>query len=208
MLQDIDLQYVNGVLTSSAPMAVPSLSVGGAQIGSPPIALPSDHSLLAWAADPTNASTNSTLTNGTLYLASVYLRSAATVSKVWWVNTTAAASATAGQNLVGLYSSAGTLLASVSIDSIVTGNGVQSATFSTPPAVQAGRYWVGVLVNAGTPPAMARMAGASASANNVNPSAAPYRVAVNGTGLTAMPATITPASNSLTGALALWAAVS
>ena len=66
MLQDIDLKYVGGVLTSGAALSVPALTVGGTQMGPPPVALPSDHGLLGWTADPTNASTNSTLSDHTL----------------------------------------------------------------------------------------------------------------------------------------------
>lgn len=208
MLQDIDIRYVNGALVAGAPLSVPGLTVAGINGAPPSGPLPGDHNLIAWVEDPAIASTSSSLVNGTLYLTSIYLRAAATISKVWWINTTAAVTPTAGQNFVGLYSSAGNLLSSAGIDSIVNVNGSQSASLAAVQPVAAGHYWVAILVNAGTPPAMARLAGASASANNINLTAATYRFAANGTGQTTLPSSITPGSNTTTGSIALWAAVS
>lgn len=209
-LQDIDLAYDRtGAITTGKSLKVGgALTVGGTAVTAPSIPQPADHGLIAWSADPNLASATSLATNGTLYLASVWLRSTATVSKLWWIHTAAGVTATAGQNWAGLYSSAGVLLGSVGVDALATTNGVQAATLSAPPAVAAGRYWVALLFNAGTAPTLARTAGASASANNMNLSGATLRYATNGTSLTALPSPITPSSNSTTGALALVVAVS
>lgn len=209
MLQDIDLSYDRtGAIATTKTFKAPTVIAGGTLLGPPFAPQPSDHGLIAWSSDPNYASATSAAVNGSLYLAAVYLRSAATISKVWWIHTTAGASATAGQSFAGLYNSTGDRLSSVGIDSQVVANGPQSPSLSTPQTVPAGRYWVALLLNAGTPPVLARTSGASATANNLNLSAASLRYAVNGTGLTAMPSSINPASNTTTGAIAIPVAVS
>ena len=210
MLQDIDLSYdrTGALVTGKSLKVGGTLTVGGAPVGSPSTPQPADHGLIAWSADPNYAAGTSALASGTLYLAAVFIRAAATVSKVWWVHTAGGSGATAGQNFAGLYNSSGTLLSSVGIDSNITTNGPQSPSLAVAQPVTAGRYWVALLVNATSPPTLARTLGASATANNLNLSGATLRYCTNGTGLTALPSSITPASNSTTGALALPVAVS
>lgn len=213
MLQDIDLKYRSGVLTSGKPLAVPALTVAGQAItgglSTPSTPQPSDHGLIAWSGpDPAVASSTSALVSGTLYLTALFFRSAASVTKLWWIHTAAAVSATAGQNWTGLYGSNGTLLTSVGIDGVVTSNSVRSATLSSAQAVTAGTYWMALLVNASTPPTVARYGGASAAGNSMNLAAAGLRFCVNGTGLTSLPASITTASNTTTGSIALAVAAS
>lgn len=209
MLQDIDLRYDRtGALTTSKSLKVGgALTVGGTPVTAPAVAQPSDHGLISWSTDPAHASTTTNTVSGTLYLAAVFIRASATTTKIWWIHTTAGVTPTAGQNFAGLYSSTGTLLASVGIDTQAGANGVQSATI-TSTALNPGFYWVGLLFNAATAPIAARAGGQSVAANNMNLTPATYRYATNGTGLTAMPASITPSSNSLTGASALAVAIS
>lgn len=209
MLQDIDLVYDRtGALVTGRPVKAPAFVAGGVTLSTPSEAQPADHGLIAWSSDPNYASTTSSPVNGTLYLATVWLRSDATVNKLWWIHTTAGVTATAGANWAGIYDASGTRVASVGIDTQAVANGVQSATLSTPAALPAGRYWVALLFNAATAPVVARTFGASASANNMNLAGASLRYAVNGTGLAALPSTITPASNTTTGANAFVVAVS
>lgn len=208
-LQDIDLKYQGGTLTSNAPFALNAgLTVAGAAITGPNTPQPADHGLIAWVDTPTSGTSGTTtVTGGTLYLSAVFLRQAATVSKLWCAINSAGVTPTANENWLGLYSSAGALLGSVVADSIVTANGPHGLSI-TPVAATAGFYWVGQLWNAGTSPGVARSQAATFSNNNVNLATAALRFAVNGTGLTTLPGSITPASNSTTGAAALWAAVS
>lgn len=211
MLQDIDLSYdrTGALVTSKNVKIGGTLSVAGAPVGSPATPQPSDHGLIAWTGDPASSTTSGSVgVNGTLYLARVFIRAAATVSKIWWINSAAGATATAGQNWVGLIKSDGTVLSTGSIDSVAVTNGPQSGTLAIAQPVSAGAYWAALLINATTPPTIARAAGLSSAGNNVNLTAVNYRYAVNGTGLTAIPASITPSSNTLTGAFALWMGVS
>jgi hypothetical protein len=209
MLQDIDLAYDrSGALTTSRTLKAPAVVAGGVPLTAPSQPQPADHGLIAWSADPSLAGSTSAAVSGTLYLAAVWIRSAATINRLWWIHTTAGSGATAGQSWAGLYDSAGTRLSSVGIDSEVTTNGVRSPSLPAPQSVAPGRYWVALLINATTPPILARTAGASATANNLNLTGASLRYAVNGTGLTALPATISPAANTSAGALSLAVAVS
>jgi hypothetical protein len=172
---------------------------------------PFDLGFMAWAYDPA-ATTNSTLTvSGTVYLARVILRSAQTVSKLSVGITTAAATVTANENFLGLYNSAGTLVASTAagtLDTLITSAGILTASVSTPYAAPVGSYWVAFLNNATTPATLARSSGASLSIANGGATASAFRFAVNGTTQTTLPSPITPGSNTASGAFTMWAAVS
>lgn len=211
MLRDIDLKYEDGVLTTSKSLAVGgSLTVGGTSLAQPNVTLPVDHGVIAWTSHPSLNTSNTLTVNGKIYLTRMPIRAAATVSKVWWCPTTGPTTPTAGQNFAGLYDSSGTLLSSVNIDS-VTGTGPQSATLAAAQNIAANSYvWMALMFNAVTPPTLMRGGGLSAAANVFNQSPASYSWAVNGTttGLTALPASITPANNSLTSAFACWGALS
>jgi hypothetical protein len=178
----------------------------------PPLAnvsLPQDHGAIAWNFHPALGSTNTTATNGSIYLARINVRSVATVSTVWWAQSTGPTSPVAGQNFAGLYSSSGTLLSSVNVDS-KTGNGPQSATLSAAQTIGPGFVWLALMFNAATPPSLIRGGGLSAAGNVFGQTASIVDWAVNGTttGLTALPASIVPGNNSQTGVLAIWAALS
>jgi hypothetical protein len=216
MLQDVDLRYqagklatdknvtlngtltVGGAATLNSSLAVTgAVTVGGTVLADPNISLPGDHGLISWSYDPSFASSNQLLTNGTVYLSAVRIRRATTISKVWWLASTVGATPTTGQNVAGLYSSAGTLLSSVNVDSLVTGsNSAQNATLAAAQAVTAGLYWVGLVFNASTAPTLLRTNGAFAGTNNANLGVSGYRYATNGTSQTTLPSPITPSSNS------------
>lgn len=177
---------------------------GGATL--PNIPMPDDQGLLAWAFDPLFTTTSTTITNGTVYLAGIKMRTAGTISKVYFIVNTAAVTPTAGQNFVGLYNSSGTLLNSTAIDNNLT-TGLHAVTLSAAQAVTAGSYWIGLVANAATPPAISRAGAGQLTALNVNLTASTYRFATNGTSKTSL-AAITPSSNSTTGVIAMWVAVS
>ncbi|MEV5472954.1 hypothetical protein AB0L66_11430 [Streptomyces sp. NPDC052207] len=209
-LSDIDLKYRSGVLTTTKNVAIGgTLSVGGASVVSGGW-LPSDHGLISWSGDPSNATTSTATVNGSVYLVRLNIRYATTITKVWWCQIGGPTTPTAGQNFAGLYSSAGALLSSVNIDA-KTGNGPQNATLDAAQAVSAGSFvWAAFMFNAATPPTLMKHGGGNAAANIANLTAATARWAVNGTttGLTALPSSITPPSNSQTGVQAFWAALS
>jgi hypothetical protein len=229
MLQDVDLQYVNGVLTSARLDSVAAdIQPDGVQAagttGRIPDAghvhsaagqwLPSDNGLLA-ASGPLDAATGTvTLVAGTLYLTKIPARVPGTWSSVWWGLNANGSGASTG-TFTGLYSSAGTLLTgSADIGTLLTSGAVKGAqcALTTPQAVTAGTFaWAAILVNlAVTQPALYRGPGQNCGAMNMGLVAATFRFAVNGTGLTSLPGSITPASNQsgASGAFALWAGVS
>lgn len=171
--------------------------------------VPADHGFLAWTYDPTLTTGSSTTTSGTVYLAQVVLRYAATISKAQISLGSAASGVTANQNFVGLYTSAGTRVAVTTagaIDAALASSGVLTATFATPYSAAAGTYWVAFVNNATTPAGLGR-ASTLQSTSDANLTAATYRWAVNGTGQTTLPASITPASNTSTNSITLWTAV-
>lgn len=171
--------------------------------------LPADQGFVTWTYDPAMAANGTNTISGTVYLARVILRYSATVSKVMLSIASGAATVTANQNFVGIYDSTGTrqaVTAAGSIDSALTSAGVLTATLSTTPTLAAGMYWVAFVNNATTPAQLGR-ASALASTPNANLTNANYRFAVNGTSQTSLPASITPASNTVTNSFSMWAAV-
>ncbi|MEW2393085.1 hypothetical protein AB0933_32465 [Streptomyces venezuelae] len=197
---------ITGALQTTGGTINGHLGVTGYALGQD---TPSAHGSAAWAYDPAAAVNNTTLNSGTLYLVRVNIAAAVTVTKLyWWVALTGSAPV-AGQNHAGLYSSAGTLLASAGIDSTFASAALKSATIA-PQALTAGAfYWVGLLFNASTPPALTRGSGWSGvdTAANLGFTASTLRFATNGSGRTTIPTTITPTSNVATDFAGPWVAV-
>lgn len=186
-----------GVLTTDQ-----SFTVGQHALG---IARPQETGLIAWAFDPANVASGKAGTAGTLYLAALYVAKAATATKLLWGINTAGATVTAGENFVGLYNSAGTLLQSVGVDARVTSTGLFTETINV--AVTAGLYWVGFMFNATTMPQVYRGQDLNATLMNSGATTSTLRFCTNGTGLTtALPSTITPASN-VAAQYSYWAAI-
>ena len=201
--------------TTAAQVNASGLDVSGAQItvGGSDYRLPAnefgpqDHGLETWTHDPYLAASSAIAVNGTLYLVKLNVRRAVTLDTVWWVVGTAGATPVAGQNLVGLYSSAGTLLASANVDADISSSGTKSTAITAQALAANSFVWVAFLFNATTAPTLLR--GSSfESSPNINLAAASRRACVNGTALTALPASITPASNSTSGSLTYFAALS
>ena len=117
----------------------------------------------------------------------------------------------ANQNFAGIYSSAGALLGSSaagSLDSKVTSLGVITQPLASPVPLGPGFYWAALMFNGTTPPVVATAPNNLTNAN-AGLSAASYRWATNGTGTTALPASVTPSSNGTgSGAVAYWVGVS
>lgn len=186
-----------------------TLSVGGVAV--PPAEfVPPDFGFAAWAYDPTMTINQTATVNGTLYLAQFVLRATTTIKTLWTSIAQAAVSPVANQNYLGLYDSSGTrqaVTAAGTVDALTTSTGPLSANVVTPYTAPAGKYWMALLLNAATPAQVARASGFS-STPNANLSGATLRWAVNGTGLTSLPATIVPGSNSGSGNITLWSAAS
>lgn len=160
--------------------------------------------LAANITDPLAASNTALTIAGTLYLLRVNIYKAITWTNVL-LAVTAAGNNTGGSTgtFVGLYNSAGTLLTgSLDVAASLTTAGTRTLALTTPQALSAGTFvWVAILTNLGTTqPTLAR-SGAAVNTQNFNLAAASFRVAVNGTGLTALPPSITPGSNTGTNSL-------
>jgi hypothetical protein len=136
------------------------------------------------------------LTAGKLYLIKVPIRTNVTVSTIWWTVATAGSGASTG-SFVGLYSSSGTLLAtSTDVAANLTTTGAHFWGVSSQSLTAGTFVWVAILSNlATTQPALRACSGSDASIANINLSATTYQAAANGTGLSSLPASITPSSN-------------
>lgn len=195
-----------GALTGSYPN--PGLS-SAAVVGSNNWEwLPSDSALLVANADPWTIAGNLAVTAGSVYLMRLFIRSAITATNIVLGLNTAGSGASTG-SFVGLYNNAGTLL-SGSADQAANFTGATGGIIcplTTPQALAAGTtVWAAALSNlATTQPSFWRAN--TAAFSNTNLAAAAFRFAINGTALSALPASITPASNTQAGGGNYWAAI-
>lgn len=183
-----------------------NLAVAGHALGQD---TPAAHGIAAWCYDPALAVNSTELSNGVLYLVRVNIAAGVSVTKLYWWVGNSGSGATAGQNVVGLYSSAGTLLASTNVDAAVSSTGLKTTTITSQALTAGSWYWVGLLFNASVPPTLTRGSGWTGVdvAANLGLAAAAYRFAKNGSGRTSMPSSITPSSNTGTDFAGPWVAV-
>jgi hypothetical protein len=167
--------------------------------------LPSDNSLLGALWDPDLSPQASLAVAGTVYLVKIAPRVSTLISNIWWSLNAVGVGASTG-SFSGLISPAGSLLTgSADIDTQLTSAiGLIGVPLTTPQTVNVGSFAWGVLVAnlATTQPTLWR--GIAPQFGNANQTPATYRFATNGTGASALPGTITPASNSQAAALAFW----
>jgi hypothetical protein len=169
-----------------------SLHVPGHLAGIPH---PEENGLIAWTFPPENTASGKAGIAGTLYLAKIHVPRSVSATKIGWGINTAGVTPTSGQNWIGLYNSAGTLVASVGVDARVTTTGAWLETISST-ALTPGFYWVAFLFNAATMPQIYRGQDLNGTLMNLGLTTSILRWATNGTGLTTLPSTITPASNT------------
>lgn len=174
------------------------------------IPTPESQNLAAWAFDPGTNTTQAQPVAGTIYLIKMLTppRGQASIGTVYWYISTTFAGPVSGQNQIGLYSSTGTQLDTpASVDAEMTTNGLKTTTFSGTAGVPSTSsfMWVAFLFNATTMGNIVRGTGVTGLAN-VGLTAATYRYAINGTGATTLPSTITPSANT-SNAQAFWAAI-
>lgn len=168
--------------------------------------VPADHGYSAWTGDPESIQAATALVSGTVYLRKLRIRRDITPTVLAFSISVAATGVTAGQNFAGLYASDGTRLATVGIDAAIATSGVTEVAIS-PGDLEAGAFvWAAIVVNATGAPQLHRMS-STTTPPNANLTASTLRNAVNGTGQTSLPATISPASNSGTGAITWWGAL-
>jgi hypothetical protein len=149
------------------------------------------------------------LTAGTLYLGKIPVRVAMTATNIVYVVSVAGVGASTG-SFVGLYSSSGTLLSgSADIGAALLGTGAISSALTTPQVLAAGSFvWAAFLENLATTQPTLREYGTPTFVDpNLNLTAAAFRAATNGTGLTTLPASITPSANAGTG-VTIWLGIS
>lgn len=181
---------------------VPSLDVPGNLAGVIP---PSAHGAFAWVYDPSAGNISGVLSSGVIYLSQIFVAKKTTAIKLYWDIQTAGATPTSGKNFIGIYNLAGNLVTSVGIDARITSTGLFVETISA--AVTPGKYWVAWLVNAATGPSVTRRNGVvDASLANFGLITGFQRFATYGSGLLALPASLTVAS-LVSSNLCYWAAL-
>lgn len=197
----------SGVTSTGNATTTGALDVDGYALGE---ATPDAHNIVAWTYDPTMAVNSIELTGGTVYLTKLHIPRTGAVTKLYWWMAVAGATATAGQNFGGLYSSAGTRLATADADATVTGTpGLQTLTISSTTLTANTFVWAALVFNATTKPTVMYGSGATGTTTvcNIGLTAATLRYATNGTSQTSLPASITPGSNSASLIAGPWMAV-
>lgn len=157
---------------------------------------PADHGMQAWAYDPVRVgSTSTVVTAGVLNVIKVKLPVAGSLTKVFlYVNT---AGATLTNSFAGLYDSSGTRQAlTADQSSNWTSTGLKTISFTGSYSAAIGSFYIAILVGtATTAPAFGRNTSSGATGLiNANVTGASLRFATISTGLTALPASFTPAS--------------
>lgn len=171
-----------------------------------------DRGIIAENYDIVAAQNNTVTTSGTLYLMRVPIRWPRVISNVTFSVQTAGVTPVANQSWVGLYNTAGTRVAvstAGALDVPIVSTGVKTIPLAASyTSTNTDRYvWVAILINAATNPAIARGNGNLGNPYNFGLTATNLRFATNGTGLTALPNPITPASNTSTSSLSYWVAL-
>ena len=169
-----------------------------------------DAGWIAWNYDPALGQGSTGLVTGQLYMARIDVMTATTAINAIYAVMTAGSTLTSGQNLVGLYNSTGTLLASSADQSASwTSTGLKVTPFVSSVPIPAGTYHLGFLSNGTTPMSLLRSLGSAAQAAtiNLNLSVSTARWATSGSGLTALPPSVTMSGRALAGG-ATWGALS
>ena len=162
--------------------------------------LPSDDGLAGANTDPATGSGGGLPVAGNLYLQRIIIRRPQPITNLFYWCSTVGAGASSG-SFAGLFNSAGTRQAVTNdIGSLFTGStGRISCPLTAPTGtLPVGVYWSAAVFNlATTQPTLWRSVNTSSIANG-GLSAANFRWAINGTGQTSIPASITPSSNATT----------
>jgi len=156
--------------------------------------LPELHGLKSWNYDPTNATGAAAPTAGVIYLMKTLFHRSVQASTIRWQVTNNAAMPT--NTYFGIYDLAGNRLCiTADVSSDMTTIGTKSAAMISPPVMPPNYYYIAFLVGgyAGGGPQLS-IAGVPAGIANANLAAPDLRFASYSSGLTALPATITMAS--------------
>jgi hypothetical protein len=159
-----------------------------------------------WAYDPIAAANNTQPTSGQPVLIKVKALQTGTVNNICLNVNNAGSGFTAGSSYVALYDMSGARLAQ-SADLAATFNttGAKSIALTSAASVTAGSfYYVYIIVNATTMPALNRAGNVGAINQNLGPGG--YRFCTLGTGITSPPATVDLAA-SVALSVSYWAAL-
>lgn len=169
---------------------------------------PGDHGFETWSHDPYYPASSVIAVNGRIYAIKLPIRRPCTIDTLWWSVATAGATPTAGQNWVGLFSSAGVRYGQVGVDGDISSTGGKPSVITPQaldPATDPYVYQL-FLFNAATAPTLVR--GSSfESTPNLNLATAALRAAVVASGQTALPASFNPATLTTNGCLTFLAAL-
>lgn len=134
-------------LVSAEPQVAPDYST-------PSIWTPADHQLQAWSFDPLYAGgTYIPAANGQMFGVALKVTNSFTTSSICYATATAGSGFTSGRNLLGLYNTAGTLLAQTpDMSTSWTSTGRWNTAWTASVLLTPGTYYVNFLVTASTPP--------------------------------------------------------
>jgi hypothetical protein len=166
---------------------------------------PADQLFLAWGYDSEHASSTNILTSGTVYLHKLWLPAGSTVTSLGWTITTAGATLTAGQSLMGFYNAAGTRLAVTADQSgNWTSTGFKNPAITAPLAITTSDYYYVAILSVGTTPPTGASSPGLQTTYNAGVTGADLRHAVGATAQTTLPASITMSGNTSTN-VSTWA---
>jgi len=159
---------------------------------------PHERGYKSWTQQPeTTQSVGTAPPTGSMRLQRHKLREPTTITNLHVAVLTVGATLTAGQNLMGIYDTAGNLLAQTGDQSVAwTSLGLKTAALTAPLALPAGDFYVGFLSVGTTPPAFARGHDNSSSFINGLTASGQHLYISHGAGLTALPATVTLTTTS------------
>lgn len=152
---------------------------------------PADQGLISWSFDPSAAVNSSAPVGGSVYLVKVYLRKAATISKIVLHTVAAGSGLTANQNFAGLYTTSGTRVGVTASQSSswTTANNTLAMTLTSPYSASAGAYYVAFVANGSVRPGFVSGSnlGSVRTAGNANLASGGYRYCIGATGQTSLP---------------------
>lgn len=161
---------------------------------------PRDLGLIAMTFDPQLATTSAAVTSGSVLLHKVWWPRTATATNMVVSVAALAATPTANNNQVGIYSSAGTLLCSSADQGTWSATGIRSIPFTTATSIPGGPgvfVWLAVRSAATTPVSLHKGSNvASAAVANVGLTVQTARYAIASASAGVLPASITVASNA------------
>jgi hypothetical protein len=168
---------------------------------------PSDQGYKGWAYDPISAANNSQPTAGQPVLVKVRCTETTTVSTVYLNVNTLGSGFSASASYVALYDLSGVLLAqSNDLASVLSTTGAKTIPLTTSPSVTGNTfYYVYIVINATTMPALNRAGNIGAINQNLGPGT--YRFATLGSGISTPPASIALGSSTAL-STSYWAAIS